>query len=139
MNISSYVSPGIKREFVPSTKILRRMKISTDEILDIVANNCNVKGEEIKSQMRNGEIVEARHITCAIMRNEFDYSLKYIGKELGGRDHTTIIHSLRTFRNRMDVEEGYRELFEKIKKDVNNKVDSNYSKRYEKEKEKSKA
>ena len=105
------------------------MKISTDEIVSIVAKNCNVKPEEIMSKMRNGEIVEARHIVCAVMRNEFDYSLKHIGKELGGKDHTTIIHSLRTFRNRMEVQQGYKELVDNITKEVNNKVDQNYNKR----------
>jgi chromosomal replication initiation ATPase DnaA len=54
------------------------------------------------------------------MKKEFDYSLKSIGQMVSGRDHTTVIHSINTVKDRCDTEEGYKEL-------VNSTIDLVYS------------
>ena len=41
-------------------------------------------------------------------RRTLSYSLKKIGEFVGGRDHTTIIHSIREYKNRYQNEEHYR-------------------------------
>jgi chromosomal replication initiator protein len=42
------------------------------------------------------------------MKEYFGYSLKKIGEFVGGRDHTTIMHSIKTYKDRYQNEEHYR-------------------------------
>jgi chromosomal replication initiation ATPase DnaA len=66
------------------------------------------------SNSRKSEISEARHIFCAIMKLEFNYTYESIGQFTNKRDHSTAIHSVRTFKNRCQTEEGYKEHSELI-------------------------
>jgi chromosomal replication initiator protein len=120
--ISPYVFPGIKPQLITefSSSTMKRRKITPERIMEIVAEKYGVTVSEILSRIRKKEVVEARHIFCTIMKKEFDYSLKSIGQMVSGRDHTTVIHSINTVKDRCDTEEGYKEL-------VNSTVDLVYS------------
>ena len=48
--------------------------------------------KDITGQSRKKELVKPRQIIMYIMREEINTSFPTIGQELGGRDHTTIIH-----------------------------------------------
>lgn len=114
-----YVFPGLKRTIDPSSgPLCKRGKISTEEVIKIVAKSCNVTVDDIRSNMRRENIVEARHITCGVLRNEFDYSLKFIGDVMGGKHHTTIIHSIRTFRDRYKVYNDYKQLVDGVTNEI---------------------
>lgn len=120
--ISPYVFPGIKPQLITefSSSTMKRRKITPERIMEIVAEKYGVTVSEILSRIRKKEVVEARHIFCTIMKKEFDYSLKSIGEMVSGRDHTTVIHSINTVKDRCDTEEGYKEL-------VNSTIDLVYS------------
>ena len=123
MNISPYVFPGLKyKEFMSKNVKFRKGKITPEEILSIVAKNCGVTSEQIISKTRIGEVVEARHILCGIMRNNFNYGLKSIGDFVGKRDHTTAINSIRTFKNRCELEEGYKDVVDRIVFDIEERM-----------------
>jgi len=115
MRISPYVYPGIKKENLPSvSKLYKRSKITPENIMKIVAESCGVTTEQILSKVRKREIVDARHIFCKILRNEFGYPYVKIGEIVNGRDHTTAIHSVTTCNDRCKTEEGYKEHYNDI-------------------------
>lgn len=58
-----------------------------------VAWVCGVSIEEIESIRRNKNIVNARHMYAYLARKYTSHSFPQIGKTLGGRDHSTIIHA----------------------------------------------
>ena len=58
---------------------------------------CEVTLEQLVSRCRERDIVDARKITCKVLKTKFNYSLKSIGDFIGGRDHTTVIHSITEF------------------------------------------
>ena len=123
MNISPYVIPGLKYKINTSKNIVfRKGKVTPEEILNIVAKNCGVTAEQIISKTRIGEVVEARHILCGIMRNNFKYGLKSIGDFVGKRDHTTAINSIRTFKNRCELEDGYMDIVNRIVFELDEKI-----------------
>lgn len=64
------------------------------------------------SKIRIRELVELRFIFCHIAR-KMAYGLKDIGLYLN-RDHTTVLHGLRTFRNLYQTDEYFREKYHKI-------------------------
>lgn len=78
---------------------------------------------ELKSKSRQRPIVELREFFCAIAR-QMGLSLKNIGCYLGNRDHTTVINSLRQFKNQMDTNDMYRQRFAIILKHIKEENES---------------
>lgn len=71
---------------------------SPERVRRIVMEVCHKHGVsaiEICSEHRSQRIVVARHEACYRLRKETTWSLPRIGKFLGGRDHTTILHGVR--------------------------------------------
>ncbi len=70
---------------IPST-------LTPAEVLEGVCRYYNVDIERMRSKQREREIVWPRQVAMYLMRQETTASLLQIGAELGGRDHTTIMH-----------------------------------------------
>jgi chromosomal replication initiator protein len=66
--------------------------LSVAEVLEGVCTYYNVKAELIRGKQRDRDIVWPRQVAMYLMREETSASLLQIGTELGGRDHTTIMH-----------------------------------------------
>ena len=75
--LKDIIAPGDKKEVTP-----------------VVADHFNLTPLDIISQRRNKEIVYPRQIAMYLCRNMTDTGLQNIGKSLGGRDHTTILHGI---------------------------------------------
>lgn len=67
--------------------------VSVAEIVRIISNFYNLEPSLIYEKTRRKEIVRSRQIIMYILREDYSISFPHIGKELGGRDHTTVIHS----------------------------------------------
>lgn len=67
--------------------------LAIEEIVKIVSGFYNTETEKIYEKTRKKEIVYVRQIVMYILREFFSISYPAIGKEIGGRDHTTVIHS----------------------------------------------
>lgn len=70
----------------------RNQYLTAEKIVKIIANFYGIKLEELLGKKRNKELVYPRQIAMYLLRHELNYSYPHIGKELGGKDHTTIIH-----------------------------------------------
>lgn len=71
---------------------------------DIVKEVCVKHGmtfAEIRGHCRARDIVAARHEVCYRLATETPLSLPAIGRRLGGKDHTTVLHGIRKHRERM--------------------------------------
>ncbi len=72
--------------------IISKNKI--DQVINLVANNYNITPEDIKSKKRLKKIAVPRQIGMYICRTHLQESLPKIGSEFGGKDHTTVMHSV---------------------------------------------
>jgi chromosomal replication initiator protein len=63
------------------------------EIVKIVSDYYNVEENFIYEKTRKKEIVKPRQIIMYLLREDMNISYPSIGEKLGGRDHTTVIHS----------------------------------------------
>lgn len=63
------------------------------QIIDYVCKFYDVTQRQVESKSRKRKYVAARQMICYILSMETRLSLVEIGRLLGGRDHTTIIHS----------------------------------------------
>jgi chromosomal replication initiator protein len=67
--------------------------VSIKEVVKIVSDFYNIDEESIYNKTRRKEVVRPRQVVMYILREDFSISFPSIGDKLGGRDHTTVIHS----------------------------------------------
>lgn len=77
----------------------------------------------LSSRIRIRELVELRFIFFHIAR-KMGYGLKDMGQYLGKKDHTTVIHGLKTFRNLYQTDENFRQTYHKIVNIIKNNYES---------------
>ena len=75
--------------------------LAVDEIVKIIAGYYNVDPQIIYDKTRKKEVVYIRQVTMYLLREFFNVSYPSIGKEIGGRDHTTVMHSYEKIKNKM--------------------------------------
>jgi chromosomal replication initiator protein len=73
--------------------------VSVKEIVKIVADYYRIEEESIYEKTRRKEIIKPRQVAMYILREDFNISYPSIGQKLGGRDHTTVIHSCEKIKN----------------------------------------
>ena len=69
-----------------------------------VADFYNIEENSIYEKTRKKEIIKPRQIIMYILREEFNISYPAIGEKLGGRDHTTVMHSCEKIKNDMALD-----------------------------------
>ena len=68
-------------------------KINHRHILSVVSKTFNIKTGDLCGKTRKKQITQARHVAAYLLRRELGLPLQQVGKILGGRDHTTIMHA----------------------------------------------
>jgi chromosomal replication initiator protein len=76
-------------------------EITASQVLTATATYFDVTLDELQSKSRTRTLVTARQIAMYLLRELTDMSLPRIGQELGGRDHTTVMHADRKIRTLM--------------------------------------
>ena len=67
-------------------------EITPQLIMEVVAQHFNITVSDILSKKKNKEIANPRQICMYLCRKYTDYSLQALGKVMGNRDHSTILH-----------------------------------------------
>lgn len=70
------------------------------DLIGFVAREFGVSPAEVKGAGRNRMLVGARSVIAVVLREQRGLSYPTIGRMLGGRDHSTIQHSHRTFHDK---------------------------------------
>jgi len=71
----------------------KKRQVTPEKIAKAVAEYYGVEMDLLRGQKRDRAIVTPRQIAMFLMREETDVSLLRIGAELGGRDHSTVLHA----------------------------------------------
>lgn len=80
------------RNFVKNNTKPKRT-VAIKDIVKIVSDFYSIEEESIYEKTRRKEVIKPRQIIMYILREDFNISYPSIGQKLGGRDHTTVIHS----------------------------------------------
>ena len=67
--------------------------VAIKDVVKIVSDYYNLEESSIYEKTRRKEIVKARQMVMYVLRADFNVSYPLIGQKLGGKDHTTVIHS----------------------------------------------
>ncbi len=69
-------------------------KSKIDQVMQLVASTYNITIEDLKSKRRMAKISVPRQVAMYICRTHLNETLPKIGIEFGGKDHTTVMHSV---------------------------------------------
>jgi len=78
-----------------------RKTLAVSDVVDKVACYFDINPASIYEKTRRKEVVKPRQIIMYILREDFHVSYPLIGQKLGGRDHTTVIHSCEKIKNEL--------------------------------------
>lgn len=94
-------------------------EITPELIISIVADQFNVKPEDITSKRRNSEFVLPRQVVMYLCRHLTNISLKNIAAILNKGDHTTIMHGIKKIEDEMKSNEDLKNKVDIIVKKIN--------------------
>ncbi len=94
-------------------------QVTPQLIVDVVAEHFGISSEDIVSKRRNSEFVQPRQICMYLCRQLTPESLQSIGKALGKKDHTTVIHGIEKITEEIKVNEELKNRIEIITKKIN--------------------
>ncbi len=92
----------VARNLLSDLMPLSRETISVDRILQEVSEYFKVLPKEIRSKKRHKTLVTARHVAVYLIRELTQKSYPEIGRELGGRDHSTAIYSFKMVEEKLE-------------------------------------
>ncbi len=98
-------------------------------LLRTVADYFNLASEELISKKRDRKTTLARHVAIYLMREGYNYSLAEIGKELGGRNHATILHGYEKIVSELSINPTLSNQIAEIKEKLNSQ--KGYRKAYQ--------
>ena len=93
-------------------------KDDISRIQRIVSEHYNISVEDIKSKKRNSNIAIPRQVAMYLCRTMTTESFPKIGIEFGGKDHSTVMHSVEKIENEVKVNKDLANTIEKLKKDI---------------------
>jgi len=82
-----------------STK--QKKNVSIKDVIKLVADFYNIDEESVYNKTRKKEVVKPRQVIMYILREDLSISFPSIGEKVGGRDHTTVIHSYEKVKEEM--------------------------------------
>jgi chromosomal replication initiator protein len=96
----------------------KRKVITIEDIQEVVANRFHVKISDLKSKRRTKTLVYPRQIAMFLSRDLTDASFPEIGKDFGGKDHTTIIHACKQMQKSQETDAALRATIESLKEEI---------------------
>jgi chromosomal replication initiator protein len=112
-------------------KLLTNMTCKQDikQLLRTVAGYFSIPVEELTNKKRDKKTALARHVAIYLLREGYNCSLSQIGKELGGRNHATILHAYEKIANELSVNPHLSDQIVEIKERVSSQ--QSYSKAHQ--------
>ncbi|MDE0393162.1 MAG: chromosomal replication initiator protein DnaA [Gammaproteobacteria bacterium] len=81
--------------------------VRAEQIRDEVAREWNVDPDSLASKRRTRAITVPRQVTMYLIKEMLDESLVKIGRRFGGRDHSTVIHSIRRVQAKIHSDDEF--------------------------------
>ncbi|MDR1582198.1 MAG: chromosomal replication initiator protein DnaA [Prevotellaceae bacterium] len=88
--------------------------LSIDEIKKTVSEYFEITVEKLLSNTRKREVVQARQIAMYLSKNYTKYSATQIGAQIGGKDHTTVLHACKVVQDMMDTNKEFKKYMQEL-------------------------
>lgn len=100
-------------------------KNDVHRIQKIVSEYFQITVEDIRSKKRSSNISFPRQIAMYLCRNMTSESFPKIGTEFGGKDHSTVMHSVEKIEQEIKINPDLAKIIDKLKKDIGEGVVNN--------------
>ncbi len=114
-------SPSIKVAETAIRDILsdnQPVPVTVERIISEVGRTYGVSTSDIRSSKRSSQISNARQIAMYVIRDITQMSMADIGKEFGGRDHSTVVYAIGQVSKNIGQDTKYKERIEDIIKNI---------------------
>lgn len=92
--------------------------VTVDKIITEVGRIYNIEPEEMRSQRRTANISQARKVAIYVIQEVTGMPYEAIGQEFNGRDHSTVVYAIKSVKEEMERDSGFRSIVEDIIKNV---------------------
>ncbi len=107
------------KEIVQGTTSRYEPKVITmDRIKQVVSKYYEIPVEVMESKLRKHEVALARQMAMYLAKHLTQLSLKSIGANFGGRDHSTVLHSCQAIENYFVTDKNVKNAYEQILKEI---------------------
>lgn len=113
------ITLSLAEELVEKIVSDHKVDLSVGRIQDVVCGYFNITQDQFLSKTRKREIVQARQIAMYLSRNLTKTSLSFIGQQIGGKDHATVLHACNTVSDLMDTDKAFRGYVTDIERQLN--------------------
>ena len=93
---------GVKKEATP------------EDIVKLVCKYCNTKVADIKSKRKNNSVLIPRQIAMYSIRKVTNLSYPEIGRFFGGKDHSTVIHSIKKIESLLMKDQNIKKIVDSV-------------------------
>ena len=93
-------------------------EVTPDVIQRTVADYYDLEVEKLASSTRRRHVVLARQISMFLVKEYTDQSLKAIGRMFGGRDHSTVLYSIKTVRDLMETNDEIKKALGELERKI---------------------
>ena len=93
-----------------------RPVLTIESIQSVVCDYLGISEDLVRARTRKREVVQARQVAMFFSKEITSHSLKTIGLHFGGRDHSTVIHAVRSVENQVDTDPQFREMVTAVRK-----------------------
>lgn len=91
--------------------------LSIDRVQNLVCEYFGIDQHRLHEKTKKREIVQVRQLAMYLCR-ELDYTHKAIGLQFGGRDHSTVVHAIKSVNNLIETDRNYRNRVDDLRRKV---------------------
>ena len=95
------------RAFIKRAVKVDNHPLTIDDILEKVCNHYGVSQQNVFSKSRKRNFVQVRQVSMYLAQKYTKMPAGRIGQLIGGRDHSTVIHSCNTIEQRLKVDHAF--------------------------------
>ncbi len=92
--------------------------VTVDKIINEVGKIYNIDPDEMRSQRRTANISQARKVAIYVIQDVTGMPYEAIGQEFNGRDHSTVVYAIKSVKEEMERDSGFRSIVEDIIKNI---------------------
>jgi len=93
-------------------------QIDVQNIIKTVCRTLKVKEKDVLGKGRSMEVALARQVCMFITKEKTNMSLANIGKQIGGRDHSTVIHAHKNIKEKMNSDIELKNIVDNIESQI---------------------
>jgi len=115
---SKEINIELAKKTVKEVATDRKVNISIDVITKTVCGYLNIEENKLRDKTRKKEVVLARQLAMYLSKEMTKSSLKTIGLNFGGRDHSTVIHSCSSIEESILKDTSIKEMVDTLRNQI---------------------